>query len=217
MDFEGTLLVSKARSSLQGFFLRQSKYKYTCPDIRVNYTLDGDELNQDSILRNTVAGQKIWTPHQDDVVVSGTPADTRPSNNNPATTITEIDNSSQQNLITRYAARKNLVQKEIVVHSDSVRISFYDNGDVDGDSISVFMNGLPVVTRKELDVRGLNLYLKLDTTREINEVTMFAENLGKYPPNTALMVVFDGEVRNEVYLSSSLTQNSTVRIRRKKG
>ena len=45
MDFEGTLMVSKAKSSLQGYFLRQAKYKYTCPDIRVNYTLDGNELN----------------------------------------------------------------------------------------------------------------------------------------------------------------------------
>jgi hypothetical protein len=44
---------------------------------------------------------------------------------------------------------------------------------------------------------------------------MFAENLGKFPPNTALMIFFDGEKRHEVYLSSSLTQNATVRIRRK--
>ena len=78
------------------------------------------------------------------------------------------------------------------------------------------MNGSPILTGKELDVRGLNLYLKLDTTKEVNEVTMFAENLGTIPPNTALMVVYDGEVRKEVYLSSSLTQNAAVRIRRKK-
>ena len=78
------------------------------------------------------------------------------------------------------------------------------------------MNGSPVLTRRELDVRGLNLYLKLDSTKDVNEVVMFAENLGKIPPNTALMVVFDGDERKEVYLSSSLTQNASVRIRRKK-
>ncbi|MGB8191460.1 MAG: hypothetical protein WCF67_06050 [Chitinophagaceae bacterium] len=214
MDFEGTLMVSKAKSTLQGFFLRQEKYKHTCPDVRVNYTLDGNELNQDSILKNTVAGQKVWSPLPEDIVY----ADKNTTvNSNPATTqIAAPDTNSRQNLITRYEARKNIFQKEITVSKDSLRISFYDNGDIDGDSISVFMNGQPVLARMELDVRGLNLYIKLDSTKEVNEITMFAENLGKIPPNTALMIVYDGEERNEVYLSSSLTQNAVVRIRRKK-
>jgi hypothetical protein len=46
---------------------------------------------------------------------------------------------------------------------------------------------------------------------------MFAENLGKYPPNTALMVVNDGENRFEVFLSSDFSGNATVRFKRKKG
>lgn len=210
MDFEGTLLVSKAKSSLQGFFLRQPKYKYTCPDIRVNYTLDGNELNQDSILKNTVAGVKVWSPLPEDIVYT----QTNPTKNTTDSVV--VANNSQQQLVTRYEARKNILQQEITVTSDSLRISFYDNGDVDGDSISVFVNGTPVLARQELDVRGLNLYIKLDSTKDVNEISMFAENLGKLPPNTALMVVFDGETRKEVYLSSSLTQNASVRIRRKK-
>ncbi|HYF30168.1 MAG TPA: hypothetical protein VD993_03515 [Chitinophagaceae bacterium] len=210
MDFEGTLMVSKAKSSLQGFFLRQAKYKYTCPDIRVNYTLDGNELNQDSILRNTVAGVKVWSPLPDDVVYTQT------TTANTAKDIAPEANNAQQELVTRYEARKNILQQEITVSSDSLRISFYDNGDIDGDSISVFMNGSPVLARKELDVRGLNLYVKLDSTKAVNEISMFAENLGKFPPNTALMVVYDGDARKEIYLSSSFTQNASVRIKRKK-
>ena len=40
------------------------------------------------------------------------------------------------------------------------------------------------------------------------------ENLGLYPPNTALMVLTDGINRYEIYLSSSLVQNATVRLRK---
>lgn len=214
MDFEATLLVSKAKSTLQGYFLRQSKYKYTCPDIRVSYTLDGGELNQDSIIKNTIAGVKLWSPLPDDIVYVENTA--KPAKDSIVTEYAVTENKAQQELLTRYEARKNVLQQEIVVSSDSLRISFYDNGDIDGDSISVFMNGSPVLTGKELDVRGLNLYLKLDTTKDINEISMFAENLGAIPPNTALMVVYDGEMRKEIYLSSSLTQNAAVRIRRKK-
>ena len=55
----------------------------------------------------------------------------------------------------------------------------------------------------------------MDSLRAYNEIGMFAENLGTIPPNTALMVVTDGVNRYEVYMSSSLTQNSAVRLRRK--
>jgi hypothetical protein len=211
MEFQATLVVSKAKSSLNGFFYRPQKYRYTCPDLRVNYTLDNNENNQDSVLKNTVAMMKIWAPLPEDVVVNNTSASESNNNGNFSST-TE---STEKGLIDKYKARKNILQQEITVSGDSVRISFFDNGDIDGDSISVFMNDRPILSNQELDVRGLNLYVKLDTTKAVNEISMFAENLGKYPPNTALMVIFDGEKRNEVYLSSSLTQNAVVRIRRK--
>ena len=211
MDLQATLVVSKVKSSLAGFFYRPDKYKYTCPDLRVNYTLDNNENNQDSVLKNTVAMMKIWAPLPEDVVVTNNT--TSVSNNNGHLTTTSKSEDSK--LIEKYKARKNILQQEITVHTDSVRISFFDNGDVDGDSISVFMNDKPILTKQELDVRAITLYVKLDTSKSVNEISMFAENLGKYPPNTALMVIFDGENRNEIYLSSSLTQNAVVRIRRK--
>ncbi|HEX6213542.1 MAG TPA: hypothetical protein VFZ38_01925, partial [Vicinamibacterales bacterium] len=89
-------------------------------------------------------------------------------------------------------------------------------GDIDGDSISVLLNNQPVLVKHELNSRALNIYLALDSTKTVNELSMFADNLGKFPPNTALMLVSDGINKHEVYLSSSLTQNATVRLRRKK-
>ncbi len=212
MEFQGTLVVSKLKSSLTGYFYRPDKYRYTCPDLRVNYTLDNSESNQDSVLQNTIATLKLWHPLPEDVVVNNTTATSSGNNGNFSTPIIVTE---EPELVEKFKARKSIVQQELLIKADSVRISFYDNGDIDGDSISVFMNGKPILSNRELDVRGLNLYVKLDTTKNVNEISMFAENLGKYPPNTALMIIFDGEKRNEVYLSSSLTQNATVRIRRK--
>jgi putative heme iron utilization protein len=45
---------------------------------------------------------------------------------------------------------------------------------------------------------------------------MFAENLGRIPPNTALMVITDGKNRYQVFLSSSLTENATIQLKRKR-
>ena len=115
-----------------------------------------------------------------------------------------------------FAKRKSVLNQEYEVESDSVRLSFYDNGDIDGDSISVFVNSQLVLSHQGLEAKAFNIYLHLDSTREVNEISMFAENLGKIPPNTALMVVTDGIHRYEVFMSSSLTENATIKLRRKK-
>jgi len=44
---------------------------------------------------------------------------------------------------------------------------------------------------------------------------MFADNLGTIPPNTALMIIDDGKKRYDIRLSSSLSKNATVKIKRK--
>jgi hypothetical protein len=56
----------------------------------------------------------------------------------------------------------------------------------------------------------------LDSAKSMNEVTMFADNLGSIAPNTALMVVTEGRTRHEIRMSSNLERNATIRIRRQK-
>ena len=223
MHFEGTLMVSKVESSLKGSFYTDEKYKYTCPELRVNYVMDSNEKSQDSILKNTIAGQKVWKPQEEDFIISdpsGTMVKTIQSDltaeaNEPAPP-NPVAIEKEKALIESFSMRKNSYSKDLLIESDSIRISFYDNGDIDGDSISVFLNNKPILAGQALHSRALNLYVELDSTKEVNEISMFAENLGKYPPNTALMIVTNGINRYEVYLSASLTQNSSVRLRRKR-
>jgi hypothetical protein len=115
-----------------------------------------------------------------------------------------------------YTKRKPVLNRELLVESDSIRLSFYDNGEIDGDSISVFVNKQLVLSHQGLEAKAFNIYLHLDSTRELTEISMYAENLGRLPPNTALMIVTDGKNRYEVFLSSSLTENATVELRRKR-
>jgi hypothetical protein len=217
MHFLGTLMVSKAGSILKGALISDSKYKYTCPELRVSYKIDDSENTDSSLAVNTV-GKRYWKPEQEDFIVSQIDPNVQ---RNPILTanISEQEINKQRleedNLVKRFIARKNSYSKDIEVESDSIRISFFDNGEIDGDSISVFLNNQPVMVKQELNSRSTNLYLLLDKTKDVNELSMFAENLGKYPPNTALMVVNDGVNRYELYLSSSMTSNATVRLRRK--
>ena len=210
MDFAGNLTVSKVQNRLEGSFVTVARYKYTCPQIRVLYTLDQNEYSQDSLIRNSIA-RKLWEPSKEDLVVSPSEPVIKKAGTDTVARVQPVDKSLEES----FKKRNNVLSKELEISSDSVRLSFYDNGDIDGDSISVFVNNQPVLTKQSLSAQALNIYLKLDSTKAVNEISMFAENLGIYPPNTALMVVNDGEHRYEVYLSSNLSQNAVVRLRRK--
>jgi hypothetical protein len=47
-------------------------------------------------------------------------------------------------------------------------------------------------------------------------LVMVAENLGKIPPNTSLMIVNDGDKRYEVRITSTEQKNAMVRFRYQK-
>lgn len=99
--------------------------------------------------------------------------------------------------------------------SDSLVISLYDNGEVDGDTVSVLMNGniiMPMIGLSTNAVRKI-IYTK-DITDSI-QIVMYAENLGSLPPNTGLLIVYDGKDRYEIRFSGDLKKNAAIVFRRK--
>lgn len=101
----------------------------------------------------------------------------------------------------------------IEVEADSLKVSLYDNGEVDNDSISLFYNRKLVAIKQMLSDKPLTFTLPLDSG--VNEISMFAENLGKIPPNTALAIIYAGEERFELPLTSTFNKNATIRFRKK--
>ncbi len=111
-----------------------------------------------------------------------------------------------------FEKRNSELVKTIEITSDQFSVELYDNGTVDGDSISVFYNGQLLLSHQRLSEKPISLGLDASTDKTINELTMYAENLGSYPPNTALMVVKDGDKRYEVRISSDLKKSGTIRF-----
>ena len=204
MNFIATLRVAKAGSNLVGAFRGKPEYKYTCTDINFNLKLNADISKEDSILRAIKLYKEtyqVWKPTFADTLVA----------------VNIIPRKVENYVIdAEYKERKNVLSKEISVDSDSLKVDFYDNGEIDGDSISIFYNDKLIAFNRILSTRAVHFTVALDTTREYNEISMFADNLGSIPPNTALMVVTDGKKRYEIPMASSLEQNATLRIKRGK-
>ncbi|MFT3704867.1 MAG: hypothetical protein QM802_21050 [Agriterribacter sp.] len=214
MDLRAIITASRVSTNIKGVFTTQGKYKYTCPDIAFDFVY-GESLNTDSLIDKFSPITKIWRPTEEDVVVN--PLENRkPDSVDLKVKEPTLQQMEAQKILLEFNKRKEVVSQELLVDSDSLRLTFYDNGIVDGDSISVFFNKEPIATHQSLTERGIIFYAVLDSTKPYNEISMFAENLGTISPNTALMVITDGVNRYEVFLSSSLTQNSAIRIRRRR-
>ena len=111
-----------------------------------------------------------------------------------------------------FEKRVNTLLKTIAIKNKTFTVDFYDNGEIDGDSISVFYNGKLVLSHKMLSYKPITLTLTIDPDKEVNELVMYADNLGEIPPNTALMIVHDGDNRYEQRIESDLGRNGTIRF-----
>jgi hypothetical protein len=204
MDLVGSLLVAKAGSTLTGSFKGRPEYKYTCVDVDFRLSMNADISKEDSILkalRSFKESKQLWTPSATDTLAP----------------VVVIQRKVENYVIDReFKARENVIAKDIDVEADSLKVDFYDNGEIDGDSISVFFNDQLLAFNRILSTRAVHFDLVLDTSREINTIAMFADNLGSIPPNTALMQVTDGKNRWDMRLPSTLEKNAVLQIRRKK-
>ena len=107
--------------------------------------------------------------------------------------------------------------QSVFFQSDSLVLTLYDNGYVDGDTVSVVMNGDVIFSKQGLSTKAVSktIYITKDTPDSI-KLVMYAENLGSIPPNTGLLVVHDGEAVYDVRFSADLKTNAAIILRRKK-
>ena len=102
--------------------------------------------------------------------------------------------------------------KEIKVDTGIIKLAFYDNAQVDGDTISVLLNNEMIVSHQRLALKPINVEIKVDLDHTEQEVTMVGENQGEIPPNTALLIVTAGKKRYQLYLASTEKKNAQVRF-----
>ena len=93
--------------------------------------------------------------------------------------------------------RKTELTHTIYVDEPDVKVAFYDNGSVDGDSITVFYNGQVVVSKQGLSLRPIDFSLKLEPTKE-HQMVVFAETMGTIAPNTSVVIITSGTRRYEL-------------------
>lgn len=112
--------------------------------------------------------------------------------------------------------RKVETIQAVYFKSDSLELTLYDNGEVDGDTVSVVINGNVIMPKVGLSTKAFKKTISTKDVGDSIQLIMYAETLGSLPPNTGLLIVYDGKDRYEIRFSGDMQKSSAIVFRRKK-
>ena len=137
----------------------------------------------------------------------------KPETNAPVISAPMIKNKAGAIVLPQpISTRENPIIKEIETVAGEIIIDLYDNGEIDGDTVSIYHNNILIVSRAGLAEKPISFRINVDAMQPHHELIMVANNLGSIPPNTSLMIVTANDKRVEVFISSSEEKNAKVVI-----
>lgn len=111
--------------------------------------------------------------------------------------------------------RETEVIRTVLFKSDSLVISLYDNGEVDGDTVSLVLNGNIIWSKQGLTDKAIRKTIAASEFGDSSKLVLYAENLGRIPPNSGLLILQDGNERYQIRFSGDLQKNAAVILRRR--
>ena len=118
-------------------------------------------------------------------------------------------------LIKKKDERTSKLVQTIYTSVDTVKMYVYDNGEVDGDTVTVFFDNSVILNRYRISDKAKELFLPVSKNGEQHTIELFANNLGTIPPNTALIIIMTGSKRYELRASYDFHTNAKIIIQYK--
>lgn len=143
---------------------------------------------------------KLYKTQVEGLSNTNVPANTVPENvEKEETTPTPIAISS------RPVKEKRIIE----LNNNVVKIEILDDAEVDNDIVSVYFNKQLVVNKRALTAKAQQFMITMDPTKT-NELIFYAETLGSIAPNTAYIVIHDGNEKKELKLSADFKNNASI-------
>jgi hypothetical protein len=117
---------------------------------------------------------------------------------------------------TEAVKRETEVIRTVLFKSDSLVLSLYDNGEIDGDTVSLVLNGNIILSRQGLTDKAIRKTIATSEIGDSSKLVLYAENLGRIPPNSGLLILQDGNERYQIRFSGDLQKNAAVILRRRR-
>ncbi len=111
----------------------------------------------------------------------------------------------------QFDGRKISYTEELSFSNENITIKIWDHGRQDGDIVSIYLNGSPVVSKHYLTYYKREFKVKLNPNKS-NDLFLYAHNLGDAPPNTVSVEISDGSKSENLILNSDLQSCEAVMI-----
>lgn len=102
------------------------------------------------------------------------------------------------------------VDRVLKVKSKDIRIRVWDSGTVDGDIITLFLNGERILEQYRVSKRRWTIPVEI--LQGENLLILHAEDLGDIVPNTVAVAIDDGVEEQMIIMSSNLKESGAVLI-----
>jgi len=124
-------------------------------------------------------------------------------------TVTQRTGANFRNI--RINEEVNLSEDNLIeVGSKTVTVKIWDNAHEDGDIVSVFLNDARI--KKEITVKKMEYVFTLDLKAGVNIFKLLAHNEGTSSPNTAAILIDDGQNEHQRVLSSNKGDYAELKI-----
>lgn len=99
----------------------------------------------------------------------------------------------------------------VKVSQPTIEFVVWDDEDVDGDVISLYLNGECILKEHPLNEHKKQLKVEL-APNQLNSLALYAHNMGKQPPNTAAIQLNNGSFSKKINLAANLEVCEAVHI-----
>jgi hypothetical protein len=107
--------------------------------------------------------------------------------------------------------RKIKIDRVIEVARPQLRLAVWDNGVVDGDIMTLYINGKKVFDRYK--VKDSKAYINIELKEDNNFLVLHADDLGTITPNTVAISIYDGKREQIIVMSSNLEESGAILIK----
>ena len=101
----------------------------------------------------------------------------------------------------------------ITTREKELKLTILDNAIADNDTISIIHNNKVLLSKHEVSVKGTTFIIPLGVDNPYHEISLVANNLGKIPPNTAIVIIEAGDKKYRLASSTDLTKNVMIIIK----
>jgi hypothetical protein len=107
-------------------------------------------------------------------------------------------------------SRTSVLLNTYHITSPDILIELFDNGEIDGDRVTVYHNNAIIVNNQTLGTKPITLNVHADATNREHEFVLVAENLGSIPPNSALMQITAGKQSYKLPVKTDMKTNARI-------